>query len=48
MGLCYVGTALLGKWLLNEPVNSLRWLGIGLVIAGVFCIAHSVARVKSS
>jgi uncharacterized membrane protein len=47
MGLCYVGTALLGKWLLNEPVNSLRWFGIGLIVAGVFCVAHSVAKIKS-
>jgi len=46
MGLCYVGTALLGKWLLNEPVNSLRWLGIALVALGVCCIARSVTQVK--
>jgi uncharacterized membrane protein len=47
MGLCYVGTALLGKWLLNEPVNSLRWIGIGLIIIGVFFVAHSAAKIKS-
>jgi multidrug transporter EmrE-like cation transporter len=46
MGLCYVGTALLGKWLLSEPVNSLRWLGIALVVLGVCCIARSVIQVK--
>jgi uncharacterized membrane protein len=47
MGLCYVGTALLGKWLLNEPVNSLRWFGIGLIVIGVFFVAHSVSKIKS-
>ena len=46
MGLCYVGTAILGRWLLAEPVNSLRWMGISLVILGVFCIARSVAQTK--
>src|SRR5271157_4587718 len=46
MGLCYVGTALLGKWLLGEPVNGLRWLGILLVITGVFFIARSVTQAQ--
>jgi drug/metabolite transporter (DMT)-like permease len=46
MGLCYVGTALLAKWMLGEPVNGLRWLGIALIMAGVFCVAHSVSKVN--
>lgn len=46
MGLCYVGTAILGKWLLDEPVGVLRWLGIFLIIAGVVCIARSVTAAK--
>jgi drug/metabolite transporter (DMT)-like permease len=46
LGLCYVVTALLGKWMLNEPVNSMRWLGILLIVAGVFCVARSVAQAK--
>jgi drug/metabolite transporter (DMT)-like permease len=46
MGLCYVGTAILGKWLLGEPVNGLRWLGIFLIILGVFFIARSVTQAK--
>jgi multidrug transporter EmrE-like cation transporter len=46
MGLCYVGTAILGKWMLNEPVNAMRWLGIGLIILGVVFIARSVAQAK--
>jgi multidrug transporter EmrE-like cation transporter len=47
MGLCYVGTAIMGKCLLGEPVNALRWLGILLIILGVFCIARSVTQAKA-
>src|SRR3974390_3500245 len=47
MGLCYAGTAILGKLMLNEPVNSLRWLGIFLITAGVFCVAHSVSKANT-
>jgi drug/metabolite transporter (DMT)-like permease len=46
MGLCYVGTAILGKWLLGEPVNTMRWLGIFLIILGVFFIARSVTQTR--
>jgi multidrug transporter EmrE-like cation transporter len=46
MGLCYVGTAILGRWLLGEPVNAMRWLGIFLVVLGVFFIARSVTQAK--
>jgi multidrug transporter EmrE-like cation transporter len=46
MGLCYVGTAILGKWMLGEPVNALRWLGIFLIILGVVFIARSVTQAK--
>jgi len=46
MGLCYVGTAILGKWLLGEPVNALRWLGIVLIMLGVFFIARSVTQAR--
>lgn len=44
LGLCYVGTAILGKWLLGEPVNALRWTGIVLVLLGVFCITRSAGQ----
>ena len=47
MGLCYVGTAILGRLMLNEPVNSLRWLGIFLILAGIFCVAHSVSKANT-
>jgi multidrug transporter EmrE-like cation transporter len=46
MGLCYVGTAILGKWMLGEPVNATRWLGIFLIILGVVFIARSVTQAK--
>jgi drug/metabolite transporter (DMT)-like permease len=46
MGLCYVGTAIMGKWILGEPVNAMRWLGIFLIILGVFFIARSVTQAK--
>jgi multidrug transporter EmrE-like cation transporter len=47
MGLCYVGTAILGKWMLGEPVNPTRWLGIFLILLGVFFIARSVTQAKA-
>jgi drug/metabolite transporter (DMT)-like permease len=45
-GLNYVGTAILGRWLLGEPVNAMRWLGIFLLILGVFFIARSAVPGK--
>src|SRR5258706_15459298 len=47
MGLCYVGTAILGKWLLGEPVNAMRWFGTFLIILGVIFIARSVTQAKA-
>jgi drug/metabolite transporter (DMT)-like permease len=41
LGLCYVAMGIMGKYLLGEPVNSLRWLGICLITAGVFFVARS-------
>lgn len=46
LGLSYVITALLSKWMLNEPVGLMRWLGIVLIVAGIFCIARSVGQAK--
>ena len=46
MGLCYVGTAIMGKWMLGEPVNAMRWFGIFLVVLGVFFIARSAVQAK--
>lgn len=47
-GLNYVLTALLGRWMLGEPVNGLRWLGIMLIIAGVAFVARSLPAPGSS
>jgi len=44
MGLCYVGTAIMGKWMLGEPVNATRWFGIVLIIVGVIFVARSVTQ----
>ena len=46
MGLCYVGTAILGKWMLGEPVNAMRWFGIFLIVLGVLFIARSATQAK--
>jgi multidrug transporter EmrE-like cation transporter len=46
MGLCYVGTAIMGKWMLGEPVNAMRWFGIFLIILGVIFVARSVTPTK--
>ena len=42
MGLCYVGMAIMGKWMLGEPVNATRWFGIVLIIVGVIFVTCSV------
>ena len=47
-GVNYVLTAVLGRFMLGEPVQGLRWLGIALVIAGVTFIARSVPTFGSS
>jgi len=41
MGLCYAAMAFLGRWMLDEPVNAMRWFGIILIMAGVFFVARS-------
>ena len=40
----YVLTALMGKFLLHEPVSTERWIGIGLVVLGVSLVAQTVPR----
>lgn len=35
----YVLVALLGRWLLNEQITSIRWAGIGLIVAGVALVS---------
>lgn len=48
MGLCYVAMAILGKWILAEPVNATRWFGIILITVGVFFVARSGVAGKPS
>jgi uncharacterized membrane protein len=40
----YVLTALMGKFLLHEPVSTERWIGIGLVVLGVSLVARTAPR----
>lgn len=37
----YVVNALLAWWLFGESLDLQRWLGIGVIIAGVILVAHS-------
>ena len=48
LGLSYIAMAVLGKWMLGEPVNAMRWLGIFLITLGVFFVARSGAAEKPS
>lgn len=32
--LCFVGVTVLSRWFLGEAVSQIRWLGVGLIIAG--------------
>jgi uncharacterized membrane protein len=40
----YVLTALMGKFLLHEPVSTERWIGIGLIVVGVSLVTRTVPR----
>ncbi len=37
----YVFTPLLAHLLLGEPIPAMRWLGIGLILVGVFFVARA-------
>ena len=37
--LCFVGVALLSKFLLGEAVSPARWLGVGCILAGSCIVA---------
>lgn len=43
LALTYVITPILGIFILREHVPAMRWVGILVVIAGVFIVAHSRA-----
>src|SRR3979490_3215659 len=40
----YVVTALMGKFLLHEPVSTERWIGIGLIVLGVSLVSRTAPR----
>ena len=40
----YVLTALMGEFLLHEPVSTERWIGIGLIGLGVSLVVRTVPR----
>jgi undecaprenyl phosphate-alpha-L-ara4N flippase subunit ArnE len=37
--LCFIGIALLSKWVLGESVSRTRWLGIGCILGGTILVA---------
>ncbi|MFH0943323.1 MAG: EamA family transporter [Candidatus Beckwithbacteria bacterium] len=37
----YVVTVLMSKFILKEPVPSLRWVGLGVIILGILIIAKT-------
>jgi drug/metabolite transporter (DMT)-like permease len=47
MGLSYVLTAIIGKWMLGEPVHAIRWVGIFLIVVGVAFVVQSASSAKS-
>ena len=46
LGLSYAVMAILGQPMLGEPVNATRWLGIILIMVGVFFVTRSVVPAK--
>jgi len=47
MGLSYVLNAIISKWMLGEPVHTIRWVGICLIVVGVAFVVQSVSPAKS-
>jgi multidrug transporter EmrE-like cation transporter len=41
IALGFVATTIAGAWLLNEPVSAMRWVGVGMIVAGVLVVAKS-------
>jgi multidrug transporter EmrE-like cation transporter len=37
--LCFVGVAILSRWLLGEAVGPIRWLGVACILAGTVFLA---------
>jgi len=41
LSVSYVLTAILALWILREPVPLQRWLGMGLIMVGIFMVSRS-------
>lgn len=41
VSLGYVGVALAGYYLFNEPMSAVRWVGIGVILVGVVIVARN-------
>lgn len=41
VGLTYVLTTLFSKFVLKESVPSIRWLGVGLILAGIMIVGRT-------
>ncbi len=41
---CYILTALMGEFLLHEPVSTEHWIGIGLIGLGVSLVVRTLPR----
>ena len=41
---CYILTALMGEFLLHEPVSTEHWIGIGLIGMGVSLVVRTLPR----
>ncbi len=39
IGLTMIATSIVGVWLLREKVTEVYWVGIGLILSGVFAVA---------
>ena len=46
-GLTYVLVALFAKFILKEPVPTLRWLGLAVIIAGILLVGRSESVSKT-
>ena len=46
-GVGYILAAILGAWLLKEPVSAARWMGVLLIFAGTSLVAATSQKTES-
>ena len=46
-GVGYILAAVLGAWLLKEPVSAARWMGVLLIFAGTSLVAATSQKTES-